>query len=115
MNPITITPATKVAITVERCEGAPISVTPVSAIPITIEGVPGIPGPPGPPGTAHGFLFSQDTPSALWVVEHGLQAEPIVAVKDSAGSVVITEIRHVAQGVTHIVFEFPTSGRARLI
>lgn len=49
------------------------------------------------------------------MINHGSSYEPIVAIKDGAGSEVDASVIHPSTGVTHIEFNRPTSGRARLI
>lgn len=72
----------------------------------------GIPGPPGPP--AEPVTHEQTTPSASWIVQHGLGHKPHVTVLDTAGAVIQTDVTHLNDDTVSIVFASPTSGIALL-
>lgn len=71
-----------------------------------------IAGPPGPAGTG-GFLHTQGSASASWVVNHNLGFRPTVQVYDTGGSVVNAEIVHVSINQCQILFAAPVSGYCR--
>lgn len=79
-------------------------------------------GPPGPQGAigATGpagagdanFVFSQQVPLASWIVQHGLNKYPAIAVVDTAGSVVIADLAYTSLNVVTITMASPMSGIA---
>ena len=60
------------------------------------------------------FVFTQNTPSAVWEITHTLNKYPSVTVVDSAGSVVIGEVLYLSKSTIRLSFEAPFSGKAFL-
>lgn len=60
------------------------------------------------------FTYTQNTASATWVIEHNLNTFPSVTVVDSAGSVVIGEVKYNNANQVTIVFNAAFSGKAYL-
>ena len=76
-------------------------------------GEPGPPGPAGPPGPpTPAFTFNQLTPSASWVIVHGLGRYPSVEVVDSADTVVLGDIVYLDNNSIVITFTASFGGRA---
>lgn len=71
-------------------------------------------GPPGPPGSDTTYVHTQTTPSATWVITHGLDKFPAVDVVDSASNVVIGEIHYNNSNTVTITFIAAFSGKAFL-
>lgn len=69
-------------------------------------------GPIGPPGSGASFVHDQTTPSASWVVTHGLGYYPAITILDDSDDVVITDIRHNSVTQVTITFASPFVGRA---
>lgn len=85
------------------------------------DGAPGLRGPTGqqgPPGTVGTSVvpvfYTQDVPSADWVIPHSFGYNPDVTVIDSAGRAAGVEIIH-TPGVVTIHAELAFAGQARLI
>lgn len=71
------------------------------------------------PGTTTGgsdahYVFEQDTPSTLWLVDHALGKHPSVTVVDSAGTQVEGGVDHVDENSLTITFGYAFSGVAYL-
>lgn len=71
------------------------------------------------PGVALGgsdayFVFDQDTPSTLWLVDHQLGKNPSVTVVDSAGTLVEGGVDYVDTNTLTISFGYAFSGHAYL-
>lgn len=64
-------------------------------------------------GTA--FVFTQSTPSALWIINHNLGHVPTVEVFDAGSQEVEADIANPSTNQTNILFTVPTAGFARLI
>jgi len=60
------------------------------------------------------FVFIQNTPSALWAIQHNLNKYPSVTVSDSADSVVVGDIEYIDANKLLITFSAPFSGMAYL-
>lgn len=71
-------------------------------------------GDPGPAGNAVTYIWTQSLPSETWVIPHGHNRYPAVSVVDSAGTVVIGEVRYIDANTIEIAFIHPFSGRAFL-
>lgn len=64
---------------------------------------------------AAGFhVHTQNSPSALWTIVHELPYNPNVTVVDSAGTVVIGEVRYISNTQIEISFSGAFSGKAYL-
>lgn len=82
------------SITIEQPDGAPVvevlAETEIQTVEVGVsgpQGVRGFKGDEGEKGDVGGvYLHVQSTPSALWVIEHGLGFKPNVTVIDSAGT-----------------------------
>ena len=81
-------------------------------------GPPGADGPPGPqglPGVAGAsYVHAQAVPSALWTIVHGLGRYPHATCVDSAGSVVIGDVRYLSADALELAFAAPFAGHAYL-
>lgn len=60
------------------------------------------------------FVFSQDSPSAAWAIEHPLGGRPSITVVDSSGTVVIGEVTYISDTQIMVEFTAPFSGFAYL-
>ena len=74
----------------------------------------GPPGPPGPPGGG-GYLHSQASASAAWIVNHNLGVRPDIAVRDTGGNEVLAQITHTTLHQAVVSFATPVAGEARCI
>jgi hypothetical protein len=61
------------------------------------------------------FIHEQLSPSSLWVINHNLNKYPSVTVTDSAGNVVVGDVKHVSLNTTEINFSAAFAGKAILI
>jgi hypothetical protein len=61
------------------------------------------------------FIHEQLTPSSLWVINHNLSKYPSVTVTDSAGNVVVGDVKHVSLNTTEISFSAAFAGKAILV
>lgn len=74
-----------------------------------------LPGAPDPGGEGGSFVFVQNTPIDVWVIEHPLGFYPAgVQVRDSLGQEIVGEVTYPAINVVRIDFGAPTSGVAYL-
>ena len=72
----------------------------------------GIQGPAGPgPET---YVHTQSVPSAAWTIDHGLGRYPSVSVVDSAGSVIICNVRYDTASSLVALFSAAFAGHAYL-
>lgn len=80
------------------------------------QGTPGAPGPQGPPGIgiAETVVFTQMTPSALWVIPHAFGRKPDVDLFDSNNEEIFADVRHPDVTVVHVEFAYPNTGTAQL-
>lgn len=60
------------------------------------------------------YVFTQDTPAAVWEIAHTLNKYPSVTVVDSAGSAVVGEVTYLSKSEIRLSFEAPFSGKAFL-
>jgi hypothetical protein len=60
------------------------------------------------------YIYSQDIAAATWSIEHNLGRYPSVTVVDSAGSVVIGDIKYISENEIEIYFIGSFSGQAYL-
>jgi hypothetical protein len=68
---------------------------------------------PAPSGGDH-FVFTQATPSALWIVNHPLAKLPAVTVTDTDGITIEGVVAYQGTGRIHIHFNPPAAGQAIL-
>jgi hypothetical protein len=61
------------------------------------------------------YVHDQLLPVALWSMQHNLNKYPTVTVTDSAGNVVMGDIKHVSLNKTEISFSSTFSGKATLV
>lgn len=97
---------------------------PEVAQPVVTLGQQGPPGPPGPPGEGGGpggepgtsfyYVHTQMTPSADWHIVHNLGGRPAVTIADSAGAVVIGDVRYLGDNELIVTFSNPFGGFAYL-
>lgn len=100
---------------------------PEPAQPVVTLGQQGPPGPPGPPGpagegggpggepaTAFYHVHTQMAPAAEWHIVHNLGGRPAVTVADSAGAVVIGDVRYLGDDELVVTFTHPFGGFAYL-
>lgn len=62
--------------------------------------------------TDKNFVFTQNVPSALWVVTHNLNKYPAVSIVDSANTSVYSEIDYNSLNQVTLTFKSPFSGKA---
>ena len=62
-----------------------------------------------------GVNFSQDTPSTVWTINHGLGFRPIVQACDPTGNVIVAAIHHVDLDTCQVIFNNARVGTARAI
>ena len=60
------------------------------------------------------FIFTQQTASLEWIIDHALNKYPSVSIVDSAGSVVIGDIKYISLSRVVVTFTFEFSGKAYL-
>jgi len=60
------------------------------------------------------FVYNQNVASAVWNIEHNLNKFPSVTVADSAGTIVIGEIKHNNENNLTLTFSAAFSGVAYL-
>jgi hypothetical protein len=60
------------------------------------------------------FIFSQDSPSDVWVIPHTLIGNPSVTIVDSSNTVVVGEVRYDSNSQVTVFFSAPFSGKAYL-
>lgn len=60
------------------------------------------------------YVHTQLAPAAQWDIAHGLGKRPVVAVVDSAGSVVVGNVQHVDANHVRLTFAAPFAGVAYL-
>jgi hypothetical protein len=65
-------------------------------------------------GAASRHVHIQGSPSASWLITHGLGGKPSVTVVDSAETVVIGEVTYISSTQVRIDFSSPFSGSAYL-
>lgn len=69
-------------------------------------------GVPGPAGGTEEFL--QVSPQTVWTIEHDLTYDPHVTIIDSAGSMVLGDVRYPSAGTITVTFSAPFAGKALL-
>lgn len=81
-------------------------------------GPAGVPGPQGPPG-AQGPpapIFEQQfsSPATTWLIQHNLDAFPVVSLYDLYGFAISGDIAMPDRNTVVVTFEVPIAGTARL-
>lgn len=72
-------------------------------------------GPQGAPGTSGaGYVHTQGTAAATWVIAHNLGFRPSVAVTSVGGIEVEAEVAHITNTLLEVRFATPYAGQARL-
>lgn len=72
-------------------------------------------GPQGAPGTSGaGYVHTQVTSLATWVIAHNLGYRPSVAVTSVGGIEVEAEVAHITNTLLEVRFATPYAGQARL-
>lgn len=72
-------------------------------------------GPQGAPGTSGaGYVHTQVTSLATWVIAHNLGYRPSVAVTSVGGIEVEAEVVHISSTLLEVRFATPYAGQARL-
>ena len=109
----------EVDLVVEKLEDlilTPETITDIEVIFASNIGPPGPPGSPGPPGGSSGstHIFTQGSPTNVWVVLHNLGWYPSVTVVDTGGSVVEPDVHYDSEDQLTIKFGSPTTGKAYL-
>jgi hypothetical protein len=79
-------------------------------------GPAGPPGPTGPAGPAGGsnYVHDQLVPSGAWSVTHNLNRFPVAAITDSAGNVVVGDVRYDSANQMTVTFGSAFGGVAYL-
>lgn len=62
----------------------------------------------------NGYVHTEGSPAATWAVTHTLGKYPSVMVVDSAGQVVIGDVRYVDQNEVELTFASAFAGKAYL-
>lgn len=76
----------------------------------------GVPGPPGADGNSFaGFVHTQATPAATWVVTHTLGRFPFSALVTINGEVVIPDVTFTDSSTVVVTFASPAVGALRLV
>lgn len=90
----------------------------VEALDVAEQGPPGPPGadgPIGPPGAnGGGYVHSQASAEALWIINHNLGVRPSVSITETGGNELDAEVLHISLNQCHVVFNTPTAGLARV-
>lgn len=81
--------------------------------PVGPEGPTGPVGPVGPPPPI--FVFSQNSPSTSWTINHNLGYRPTVELIDANGREIDGDVYHQSINTAIILFNLPVAGEARLI
>ena len=58
------------------------------------------------------YVHEQSSPSTTWTVNHNLNKRVAVSVVDSAGTVIICDVRYVSDNQVVLTFDAATSGNA---
>lgn len=74
-------------------------------------------GPQGPSGAggSTSFEFTQTSPSASWVIVHGLRKYPSVTLVNDAGQIVYADIEYSDLNTVSVTFANPQVGTAYLV
>jgi hypothetical protein len=68
-----------------------------------------------PPAAATPYVHTQPTSAALWVVNHNLNALPIITATTPGGVEVVAEVLHTSLNQAQLTFVAPQTGQARCI
>ena len=63
-------------------------------------------------GVDKNYVHEQSSPSTTWTVNHNLNKRVSVSVVDSAGTVIICDVRYVSDNQVVLTFDAATSGNA---
>ena len=58
------------------------------------------------------YVHEQSSPSTTWTVNHNLNKRVAISVVDSAGTVIICDVRYVSDNQVVLTFDAATSGNA---
>ena len=58
------------------------------------------------------YVHEQSSPSTTWTVDHNLNKRVAVSVVDSAGTLIICDVRYVSDSQVVLTFDAATSGNA---
>lgn len=58
------------------------------------------------------YVHTQDTASATWSIVHNLNKYPAIAIVDSAGSIVVGEVKYISSNEVQVYFNGAFSGKA---
>lgn len=67
----------------------------------------------GPPGSVPVFVHTQNTPALTWVINHHLDFQPNVEIRDTGGNRLLAQVVHVSLYQAIAYFNSPTAGTAR--
>ena len=63
-------------------------------------------------GVDKNYVHEQSSPSTTWTVNHNLNKRVAVSVVDSAGTLIICDVRYVSDNQVVLTFDAATSGNA---
>ena len=63
-------------------------------------------------GSDKNYVHEQSSPSTTWTVDHNLNKRVAVSVVDSAGTLIICDVRYVSDSQVVLTFDAATSGNA---
>ena len=63
-------------------------------------------------GVDKNYVHEQSSPSTTWTVNHNLNKRVAVSVVDSAGTLIICDVRYVSDSQVVLTFDAATSGNA---
>ena len=63
-------------------------------------------------GADKNYVHEQSSPSTTWTVNHNLNKRVAVSVVDSAGTLIICDVRYVSDSQVVLTFDAATSGNA---
>ena len=66
------------------------------------------------PAIGVGYTFIQNTPSAVWTINHQLNYKPNVNIEDTNGNTIIGDINHINTNNLTITFSTAVTGKAYL-
>jgi hypothetical protein len=67
----------------------------------------------GPAGIVPAFVHTQNTPALTWVINHHLDFQPNVEIRDTGGIELLAQVIHASLHQTIVYFNSPTAGTAR--
>lgn len=105
---------TQVFVVSPRLDPKPVVVVPARGWPGS-DGPEGPPGPPGPEGPQYtGFVHTQSTAAATWIVTHTLGRYPNAAQVVIGGEVVYADVTYPNITTVVVAFPSPQTGALRL-